>query len=146
MYVNLISTFFNSDEELDNLISECSGLLGSEKGNAKKWSDRMEELHSVWEEHRSSIVETMLQHESVAESTLCSNCDEHPGLIRCHQCGDNWPMCFKCDKTVDQDKPFHDRQGWFENHFRPLQPLQSLDENGLVIDVGMSMLECHMLY
>ncbi|XP_046861893.1 uncharacterized protein LOC124455246 [Xenia sp. Carnegie-2017] len=44
------------DIELENLIFECRGLLASEKEDAKKWSDRMEELHSLWENNRSTIL------------------------------------------------------------------------------------------
>ena len=87
----------------------------------------------------SSIFETMIKLESLAEETPCFNCDKYPGLIRCHQCGDNWPICFKCDRKAHHDMAFHDRQAWLKNNYWPIQPKQSLDEIGQLIDVGMSI-------
>lgn len=112
--------------------------MASEKEDAKKWSDCMEELHSLWENNRSTIFETLIQCESVDKGTPCFNCGESPGLIKCHQCGSNWPVCVECDRKIHERKPFHDRHGWMGNHFRPLQPSHSLDKNGQIIEVGMS--------
>ena len=96
----------------------------------------MNELNTTWKDHRSSIYDVMVKHEYVLDDTLCCNCGQQPGRIRCHNCGDNWLLCSKCDQKYHQCKPFHDRLAWLKKHFSAIQSSQALDENGELIDYG----------
>lgn len=80
----------------------------------------------------------MVKHECLMDDILCYDCQEL-GCLRCHQCGDNMILCVTCERNWHHNKPFHDQQGWLGNHLQPTQPLQSINETGQMLDVGVCL-------
>ncbi|KAL9977480.1 hypothetical protein ACROYT_G014886 [Oculina patagonica] len=97
-------------------------------------------LHQRISEHRYSAIGRHLeaQHGSKAAKInhlfkVLKKCrsKKDQAHVRCLQCGLKDIMCAKCDDDVHRRSPFHDRDIYHEEFFKPVAPSVSLDSEGL---------------
>jgi hypothetical protein len=139
--------------------------------NSSVWQERMERREEAWEAHRPAIYERAMMHSYMPHEAVCSSigkdmaCKSYfyniimsnvyflhtmqrcqmcsaKACLRCLDCGPGVLLCVLCDDRVHFSSPCHDREVWLEDHFHPLSPRESVDDQGSIIAQGRLSLNC----
>jgi hypothetical protein len=95
------------------------------------WTKRMQSVEAVWENSRSAIFAAILKSHSVPTlEAVCFSCREDSAVILCRQCGPTVLLCNKCDMTVHETKPLHDRDVWLNGFYQPVPPTETVLSDG----------------
>lgn len=125
------------DQLLAEAFREAEEFVEQEaKMRGVSWKTRQERLETSWERFREKLFSNAITQEALSLPLNCSKCAcELQYCVRCMGCGPGILLCSTCDMDTHDNHPFHDRESWNGEFFRPLLPTEAIDSQGEVFAV-----------